>query len=287
MIIIKPKLELPRSIQIRISLLAKRLARSFPRLKSDLAQANMDISVEDFIAKTLQSSLILSIGLIVLFLIILGIIGASPLFLILIVPGVILASFFYLLQLPKTKTKKVQREIDKEIVYAGRFLLIELTAGVPLYDAINNVANSYKKVGRYFSQITRKVESGTTMEIALDEVISETPSENFRKLLWQINNTLRTGSDINTSLQAIIEQISREQLIEVQEYARKLNPMVMFYLMLAVIVPSLGITMLALLSTFVKLNISLGLLIGIAILIGIIQFGFFSSIRLSRPGVEI
>ena len=281
------KLKLPGFIQAKIDAWAKKLARSFPRLKSDLTQANMDMTVESFVSKTIVLSLFLSAGLTLLSIIIIGIMGLTPFFLVLIIPGILIVSFFYLLQVPKARTRKVQRDIDKEIVYAGRFLLIELTAGVPLYDALNNVAKSYKKVGKYFYSITRKIESGTTMEEALDDVIAETPSENFRKLLWQVNNSLRTGSDINNSLQSIIEQISREQMIQVQDYARKLNPMVMFYLMLAIIVPSLGITMLSLLSTFIQLNISLGLLIGLALLIGIIQFGFFSSIRLSRPGVEI
>lgn len=280
-------IKLPSLLQTKVDSLAIKLTHSFPRLKADLAQANMKIDPEEFISKTIINALLFGLGLIILCLIILKVIGISLFLLILLIPCCLIGSFFYLLQLPKTKSLGIERDIEREIVYAGRFLLIELTAGVPLYDALNNVSKSYKKVGKYFSQITRKIESGTTIENAIDEIISETPSEGFRKILWQINNSLRTGSDLNTSLQSIIDQISKEQIIQVQEYSRKLNPLVMFYLMLAIIVPSLGITMLALLSTFIQLNINLGVLIGLAILIAIIQFGFLSSIKLSRPGVEI
>lgn len=282
-----PKLKLPPQLENLIKSWSRPLARKFPDLRAKLEQANMDITPETFLENTLKSALPLSIGLIFLSIIILGILHIPLWFLIIIIPAIPLLSFFYLMQMPITKMRKVEKEVDQEIVYAGRFLLIELTAGVPLYNALENVSNAYGKVGKYFAEITRKIESGTPTERALDEVIEATPSENLRKLLWQINNSLRTGSDLNTSLSAIIEQIAKEQLIKVQEYARKLNPLVMFYLMLAIILPSLGITMLALLSTFIKISLGLGSLIGVAVLIGIIQFGFFAAIKSARPGVGL
>ena len=52
-----------------------------------------------------------------------------------------------------------------------------------------------------------------------------------------------------------------QQQIEVKEYGRKLNPLAMFYMMIAVIVPSLGMTMLVVLATFVGLKLSLLVLV--------------------------
>ena len=105
--------------------------------------------------------------------------------------------------------------------------------------------------------------------------------------MWQIMNSLRTGADVSVALESMVEQITKEQLIEMKTYEKKLNPMVMFYLMMAVILPSLGITMLSLLSTFLGINLGVGALIGIALFLVFIQFMFLNMIKSSRPGFAI
>ena len=59
----------------------------------------------------------------------------------------------------------------------------------------------------------------------------------------------KTGADVSTSLNSVVEQITHEQMIEVKEYGRKLNPLAMFYMMMAVIIPTLGVTLLIVIST--------------------------------------
>ncbi|MEK6835817.1 MAG: type II secretion system F family protein, partial [Nanoarchaeota archaeon] len=120
----------------------------------------------------------------------------------------------------------------------------------------------------------------------LNEVIEITPSPDFRKLLAQISNSLRTGADVSVALESITDQITKEHLIKVKEYGKKINPLVMFYLLIAIIVPSLGVAMLALLSAFTGLTLNLGNLIGIAIITGLIQISFLSVILTNRPGVQ-
>jgi hypothetical protein len=88
-------------------------------------------------------------------------------------------------------------------------------------------------------------------------------------------------------MNTVIEQIVREQQIEVKEYGRKLNPLAMFYMMAAIIIPSLGTTMLVVLSTFIGLNLSLTVLFVITGLIAFVQFMFLSIIRSMRPPMEI
>jgi flagellar protein FlaJ len=106
-------------------------------------------------------------------------------------------------------------------------------------------------------------------------------------VLWQILNSLRTGADISKSLSNILDQIAREQIIEVKEYGRKLNPLAMFFMVVAIILPSLGITMFIVLTTFISVNIDLAALLAIALVLGFIQFMFFSMIKSSRPAVEL
>ena len=60
------------------------------------------------------------------------------------------------------------REIDKEIVYAGRFLLIELNSGIPLYNTMLNVSNVYLRIGKHFRQVTDRLEVGKPIEISIN-----------------------------------------------------------------------------------------------------------------------
>lgn len=273
-----------------LSKISEVIARKFPNLKLDLIQAIIKYPPRQYIEKTLTSTLILTIGLdLPIFLIfskLKGMLFASILFLLLL-PVIAFISFFFFMQLPKSKARKISKQADQEIVNAGRFLLVELTAGVPLFNAIANTAKNYTKIGVYLNTIVRQVEVGTPMDKALSNVIEITPSENLRKLLWQILNSMKTGADVSQSVSSILDQIYREQMIEVKEYSRKLNPLVMFYLIIAIIFPSLGITMMVLLSSFVSFKITPAVLGLIIVIVTLAQFMFFSIIKSSRPGVEI
>ena len=270
------------------NVLIKRIARALPGINTKLKQAGMFDTPEEFVKKTLLSTFYLTTGITALVVtvftqleVLSGIIYfAFPLFMFFIM-------FFYMLKVPDVKILRKGREISKEIVFAGRFMIIELESGVSLYDAMINVSKNYKVIGEYFKEIIDKVSMGTTMEDAINETIETTPSSNLTKVLWQILNSLRTGADISSSLSNILDQIVREQIIDVKEYGRKLNPLAMFYMVVAIIVPSLGITMLIVLTTFISIKIDLVALLAIALFLGFIQYMFFSIIKSSRPAVEI
>jgi len=261
------------------------LSRKFSYLKIQLAEASIELTPEQFIKKTLITVLIVSITLTLSLLMIFNKTNINLLFAILLFPFIFIGLFFFFLNSPKAKSNKIKREIDSEIVFAGRFLLIELSAGVPLFESIKNISSAYPTIGKYFKQIVDKVDAGKPIEVALSETSEITPSANFRKLLFQILNSMKTGADISKALESITEQISQEQLIKIKEYGKKLNPMVLFYLLIAVIMPSLGVAILALMSTFTGLALSLSNLIGINVGIGILQVMFLSLIGGLRKGL--
>ncbi len=267
-------------------MLYDKIAKSFPSLKLNLAQAGMNITPEKFVKQNITLSAYLSLAVIFTAGLFLFRINKKLLILLIfLLPIVYFLSFFFFMNVPAARGKKGVKEIDKEIVFAGRFLLVELSSGVPLFDAMTNVSRSYPAIGKYFQEIINRAEVGKPIDDAITEVMELTPSDNFRKLLWQIMNSLRTGADVSTALNSILEQISREQLLEMKNYGKKLNPMVMFYLMIAVIVPSLGVTMLSLLSSFIGLAVSFGTLLAIAVGTTLLQLVFLISIKQSRPGV--
>ncbi|MBW2977939.1 type II secretion system F family protein [Candidatus Woesearchaeota archaeon] len=265
----------------------EQISRSIPKLGSKLIQSGIKDTPQRFIKKIAIVSLYYSFGINILLLFAFLKYKTLALVLLILFPISFLVLFGFFLKLPEVRIKSRQREIDKELIYVGKFLLIELSAGVSLFDAMTSVAQNFEAAGKFFRRLADKIKMGTPIEAALNEAIEEAPSENLKKILWQINNSLQTGSDIASSLNIVLDQISQEQLIQIQQYGKKLNPLAMFYMMLAVIVPSLGITMLVVLSTLIKFKINLPILLGIAVCIGFVQFMFINIIKSSRPAVDL
>ncbi|MFH1409552.1 MAG: type II secretion system F family protein [Nanoarchaeota archaeon] len=267
----------------------RRIAQSIPDLKFKLAQAGLPYSEEVFVKRTFKTSVFGVVGLSLFVFPMITEVAQLP-----FTPVMLLIPFFlvgilfvYMLRYPDSVIMKRQRGISKEIIFAGRFLIIELESGMTIYDAFKNIGKNYPSVGRYFQDVVDKVDLGTDIEVAINESVELTPSADLRKVMWQVLNSLRTGSDVTLALNSVLDQIAREQDILVKEYGRKLNPLAMFYMIIAIIVPSLGMTMFMIMATFMGLDVTLPLLLIAVFLIGFVQFMFLAIIKSSRPPVEL
>src|SRR3989338_5796594 len=270
----------------KLSTLFHLIAKSFPMLKLKLKQAGMEEKPEEFIKKTFISAFYMTTGIVVTLFLFLAKFEALKGVFLLIIPVIFVVMFFYMLKLPDLKISKKEKEAGKEIVFVGRFIIIELESGVPLYNTMVNVSKNFKVVGQYFKEITDKVDLGTSMEDALNDAVEFIPSNDLRKILWQIINSIRTGSNVAKSLYSVMYQITKDQVNEVNKYGKKLNPLAMFYMIVAVILPSLGVTMLIILSSFIKFELSLTILLALAGFLGFVQFMFIAMVKFSRPPIE-
>ena len=260
--------------------MSKWLAQFFPDLPRKLRTARMADKPDYYVKKSLMAAFFLSsaLGFIVF-----GFLqSVAALYVLCLFP----LFFLYFMHFADVRIIQLGRQVDQELTYAGRFIIIEAEAGVPLHDTFRNVARNYEYVGKYFQEVIDKVELGTSMEDAINDVIEYVPSDALRKMFWQVLNSLRTGSEIADSLKVAISQIVREQRIEVVEYGRKLNPLAMFYMMVAVIFPSLGATMLIVMATFIGFELSLPILLAGAGGLVFVQFMFLAAIRSQRPAVS-
>lgn len=263
-----------------------KISLMFPQLESQLMTARIPKTSEEFIMQTLKASLNL-FGLIIFIFVLFGLKKPDLVpILTIMAPTIFVGMFFYLMQYPVVKVFRLSKDISKEIVFAGRFLIIELESGVPLYNAMLNVIPSYPAIGKYFNEVITKVDFGTPMEDAINDAVIYSPSANLRRLFWQVLNSLKTGSDIHKSLDSVVDQIMREQVIEVKAYAKKLNPLAMFYMMMAIIIPTLGTAMLAVAANFISIEISLPILVVLSMGLGFTQMMFLNIIKSQRPAVD-
>lgn len=263
------------------------LAAKFPDLKMKLKQAEMSDEPTAFIAKAMLFAVLLAVGLTVLFVFVFQATG-GPVFVALPI-GIIAfpIAFLWYMKGPQVRISKKVRELDKDLVFAGRHMLIELRAGVPLFDSMMNITSEYGEVSIAFSRILEKINVGVPADVAIHDISEEIPSQNFRRVMLQIVNSLRSGSNVADALEAMLEQLSKEQVIEVKSYGQKLNPLAMFYMIFGVILPSLGIALLLTLISFMHVDVGNELLLAMLFILGLVQFIFLSAIESTRPRFEV
>lgn len=261
--------------------------RRFPRLKRDLLEAHMPIHPQMFIARALKSSIMYSLALSVL--------AAFPLakanmpagLAVLVFPIVFMFMFQLQMMVPKTAIKRRGKEMDNEVLFAGRYLLVKLASGRPLFNALIDASESYGVAAKYFKEIVDSITFGTPIEEALEQAVEVSPSVWFKKILFQINNALKTGTDVTRSLQTTIDDIESEQAIEIERYAKKLSSISMFYMLIAIVLPSLGLTMFVVVTALLSIKLTAAVYILLCVFIAVVQFFFISLFKSIRPSVNL
>ena len=265
----------------------KELASKEPTLKRRLIIAHIDKTPEEYLKERFVSATVLAVGF-----------GVGIFFLALAfewnlfgVLAVFLLAWYFLFQVIKRQVdiviRKRAKEIDKEVLFAGRFLLVKLNAGTPLINAIVEASKSYGVASIYFQEIVRDIELGTPLEQAMEKASRYSPSENFRRIIFQISNALKIGVDVTQFLESTLDGIAEEQLIEIKRYGKKLSGLTMFYMLLAIVVPSLGITLFITVVSFLNITLTLGLFMVILLFLIFVEFLFISIFKSSRPNVNI
>ena len=77
------------------------------------------------------------------------------------------------------------------------------------------------------------------------------------------------------------------QLIQIQNYGNRLNPLIVFYMLIAIIVPSLSVTFLTIISSLIGLNANTTTLVflGLFVFVILIQIMFLGIIKSKRPSL--
>ncbi len=269
--------------------LMRSLASHFPDLRKDLVRADMQYTPAGFVQSALINAITIALVLLVIAYLFLRGQEMAPFLILLLAPVFLFLAFFYAMYFPKARARMRAKRMEQELVFAGRHMLIELKSGVPLFDAMLGISQDYGEISVEFNKIVEKVTLGVPLGVALHEVAETNPSQYFKRVILQVANSLASGSDVAAALEAALDQISREQAIELKAYGQKLNPIVMFFMIFGIILPSLGIAFLIILVSFLGSSVSFGptALFGVLLAIGLVQFIFLTMVEGSRPKFDI
>jgi len=266
------------------------ILRKFPSIKLNLRIAHDKNTPEKFVKRSLRLAVLISFVLVVMtFFLTAKNSSLEKLLITMLFVGVIsfVFIFVFILQTPKSAIRKRQREIDKEVLFAGRYLLVKIESGTPLVNTLEDASKGYGVSAKYFKEIIHDIDTGVPLETALENARMYSPSDKFKRILFQIVTVLKTGSEITSVLRGTLHAIAAEQVIEIKRYAKKLNSIMLFYMIIGTVLPSLGLTMLLIISGFINLPLGNTVLYSILFFIAVIQGAFIIMVRAARPLVDL
>lgn len=259
-------------------------------LKQSLESSDIPITREDYLAICLRGLLFSFVGVFVISSTLLFFLQVKSVILMALGLSVVLSSFVFFLRImyPNVYGMRRQKDIESNLIPALGDMLVQLNSGVPLYTILINISSEdYGSLSDEFKKAVKKISAGLPQADVLEELGEKNSSLFFRRALWQISNGMRAGSDISIVIKSSINSLNDEQLIQIQNYGNKLNPMIMFYMLASVILPALSITFLTVIASLISLPTQTATLIFIFLFIFVVflQIMFLGVIRSLRPSL--
>jgi pilus assembly protein TadC len=210
-----------------------------------------------------------------------------------IVYGIVSFIFFFIMffslikSIPSIIMTSKKNQLESDLLYSARHLLLNLESGTALINALENVSKLSNNSSMYFKELVFDVSFGLPIEEALLKSIEYSPSKAYSKILQEIKTSLDTGSNLQKTLKNTLQDITKNHLILIQEYGKRLNPMTMFYMILGTILPSLGTAMLIVGASLIPglVIIDLRILLFLVFVLIIVQLFFVLSFRSLKPAV--
>ena len=267
---------------------SEHITRKLPNLAINLTQAEARFTALEYTSMCLVADLLFFVFILLLAVIILLFLHGS----LLIAPAfaVIITLFVFLQQIayPKLRASRKIREVERNLISALQDIYIQLNSGIPLFTILVNISNGdYGEISKEFGAAVREINAGRPQIDALEDLAVRNPSLLFRRTLWQLVNGMKEGADISSLIAEVICSVGDVQMTQVQKYGGQLSPLALFYMLIAIIAPSLGVTFIIILSSFVSLSGSATKLVfyGLLVLTVFFQILFLGMIKTRRPSL--
>ncbi len=196
--------------------------------------------------------------------------------------------FFAQINYPRIYIMRKQKDIEKNLIPALEDMLVQLNSGIPLFDIMVNISSeNYGELSLEFKKAVKRINAGEADTEVLNDIGKKNPSVFFRRTLWQISNGMNAGSDIAVIVKDSIHSLNEEQLIQIQSYGNKLNPLIVMYMLIAVIIPALSIAFLTIVSSLINLpgNMTTLLFIALFVFDVLVQVMFIGIVKSKKPSL--
>jgi archaeal flagellar protein FlaJ len=259
-------------------------------LEGYLEWIGADLTREEYLGIVSRSFVNLFLSLFIIFSITLMIFGIKSFYLVGAGVAILFAGFISFSQLayPRVRISRKEKNIERNLIFALEDILIQLNSGIPLFDILTNISNSnYGELSVEFKKAVKRIGSGEPESKVLADLSASSHSVFFKRTLWQISNGLNAGSDMSAIIRDNIKTLNEEQMIQIQNYGNKLNPLVMMYMLISVIVPALSVSFMTVVASMIGLeeNLTKGMFVGLFVMVILFQIMFLGLIKSKRPSL--
>jgi flagellar protein FlaJ len=269
--------------------IASRLAKFNPFLAQKLVQSEIGLKDREYLAIAIFSSLFWFLLIFLTFNLIGFSFGRNFLSLSFVLSFLISSVvFFYINFYPSLLLSRKDRDVERNLLFAIRHLFIQVRSGVSLFDAMVSVSKgNYGSVSEEFEKCVKEIATGKEETQALEELAFRVPNVGFKRIVWQIVNSMKAGGDVGSILNTIAHNLSEEQKVKIRKYGSQLSPLALIYLMSTVILPTLGITFLIVFSTFAGFQVPEAVFYLILFTVLVFQVMLIGLVKSRRPSVEV
>jgi Flp pilus assembly protein TadB len=183
--------------------------------------------------------------------------------------------------------RKKERELDGDLLFVSEYLLVSLESGLPLGNALERLSKLNRPGGRFFKMVYLDFETGKDLETAIKDAINYSPSKSLKALLKKLYDSMTIGVDLRKILDNFIKESSEKKIIEIKGFSKKLNPIIMMYLLLGIVLPSLGITFFILAAALLEVTPEFlkYILIFVFLFMFLLQYMSYSAFKFSRTNL--
>lgn len=272
---------------------AKNMLKTYPALDISLKQARMDIDARDYMSVaifgTIMNFLLFTPLFFFVFFILLRELSIMTfLFAFASGGGFAFFTFMLLTRYPTVQAEKRRRDMELDMLFVLREMLIKMKSGISLFDAMAGIARAgHGEISNEFDTATKEITAGVAQVEALNRMALRTPSKNLRRIIWQMANALRAGADISETITAIVEDMSQEQRVTIKNFGAQMNPLAMMYMMMNIIMPTMGITFMIVLNSFMSLPIDETIFLIIGLVLFMFQYMFMGILKTKRRSIAV
>lgn len=217
----------------------------FKDVKRDLKKADINISLSEYLGVALFTSIISFIITVPLLSVFIGLMvgGLSGLIAgliaslfigIFIFTGIFISFYVY----PSIKISSREKKIDHTLPFAALYLSTIAGSGTPpsvIFDLLSSF-REYGEITKEAKKISRDVHSfGTDINSALERAANRTPSDDFKELLWGMNNIISSGGNLKTFLRERSKTFMRKYRRDLDKFSKTLSVIVEVYITLVIV----------------------------------------------------
>ncbi|VVB97898.1 Type II secretion system (T2SS), protein F [uncultured archaeon] len=269
-----------------------RILAFYPSVRYDLRSLGLELPPENYCTIAFFSAMIWSILVSFVIAMMIFIAGATlPLPVKILVPFLALFVFSLLvlvvhLAYPKIISGGISAKVDRELIFAMRDMLIQISSGVPFFTVVENIgASNYEYLSDEFKDVANKVKAGSPLLDEIENMAIRTQSEYLKKTSWQLVTAIRTGANLTTTLKSIVKVLVDYQFSLSKSFNAELNFIILVYLMISAVLPTIGTTVLVIFSVFGMLGITSEVFMGIIFMSFFGQMGIIAYVNSKRPNL--